>query len=80
LRLKSGHAALLVVHLAWLNFSPRALLDRISGGNAAISYVLTGPWATGIQSMRGADVRGLASFVDLAEGTNTQVLLKSLCL
>jgi hypothetical protein len=37
LRLKSGHAALLVVHLAWLNFSPCALPDRISGSNAAIA-------------------------------------------
>jgi hypothetical protein len=30
LRLKSGQAALLVVHLAWLNLSPRALPERIS--------------------------------------------------
>jgi hypothetical protein len=43
LRLKSGHAALLVVHLAWLNFAPRALPGLISGSNAAIIDVLTGP-------------------------------------
>jgi hypothetical protein len=34
---------LLVVHLAPLNFTPRALPGRISGGNAAIIQVLTGP-------------------------------------
>ena len=43
LRLKSGHAALLVVHLVPLNFAPHALPGLISGSNAAIIQVLTGP-------------------------------------
>jgi len=43
LRLKSGHAALLVVHLAPPNFAPRALPGLISDSNAAIIQVLTGP-------------------------------------
>jgi hypothetical protein len=34
---------LLVVHLVPLNFAPRALPGLISGSNAAIIQVLTGP-------------------------------------
>jgi hypothetical protein len=47
LRLKSGHAALLVVHLEQPNFSPRALPGLISGSNAPIIQLLTGPRANG---------------------------------
>jgi hypothetical protein len=43
LRRKSGHTALLVVHLEPPNFTPRALPGRICGSNAAIIEVLTGP-------------------------------------
>jgi hypothetical protein len=43
LRLKSGHALLLVVHSVPLNFAPRALPGLISDSNAAIIHVLTGP-------------------------------------
>jgi len=43
LRLKSGHAALLVVHLEQPNLTPRALPGLISGSNAAIIQALTGP-------------------------------------
>jgi hypothetical protein len=48
MRMKSGHAVLLGVYSAWLNFSPRASPGRlllvpglISGSNAAIIAVLT---------------------------------------
>jgi hypothetical protein len=51
LRLTSGHAALLVVHLAQANFAPRALPGLMSDGKAAIIHVLTDP-RTALRSLR----------------------------
>ncbi|MEW7984319.1 MAG: EF-hand domain-containing protein [Candidatus Thiodiazotropha sp.] len=45
MRLKKRHSALLVVHLASPNLSPRALIGAFSGTTGCIGLVLTGPRA-----------------------------------